>query len=514
MTSYEANVDKPITHERKLLLLILFTIAGAVAIGLAVTQDPLVAVAGVLAILLLLCLLKWPDTATLLVIFFVYTNVGPVLIKFHNVPILLATIFPLILVVPLVSYLILRREKVVITPVLQLLLALAVIYTLGAIFSSDITLAMPQLTEFLLEGFLLFFLITNVVRTTAMLKRVVWVLLISGAIIGGLSLYQQVTKTYDNNYGGFAQVQSDFMTSALDTTEPPHPRLAGSVGEKNRYGQNMLMLVPLGLFQLWIYRSTRMRILALLMTALIIVGGALSYSRGAAVGFVLLILIMVFLRYIKFQQFVLLVVGAWLILLALPQYGARLSSLNVVTGLLSPDNGPAFAGADNAVVDRASLMLASVLIFRDHPIIGVGPGMVRYYTENYVKQVGLSSVSGTFQAHDLYLGIAAEAGALGLICFLLILYIPLRDLAVARKKWMKSRPELSYLATAFFQAIVGYMVTGLFLHLSYYRFFYLMIALGVAASRLGESEQPVDTRVTETVDSGVAVIPAAAGSVD
>jgi hypothetical protein len=515
MTSYDSTVDKPITQERKLLLLILLAIAGAVAVGLAVTQDPVIAVAGVLAIMLLLCLLKWPDTATLLVIFFIYTNIGPVLIKFQGVPVLLATIFPLILIVPLVSFLIIRREKVVITPVLQLLLALAVIYTLGAIFSSDITLAMPQLTEFLLEGFLLFFLITNVVRTPAMLKRVVWVLLISGAIIGGLSLYQQVTRTWDNNYGGFAQVQSDFTTSALDTTaDVPHPRLAGSVGEKNRYGQNMLMLVPLGLFQLWIYRSTRMRILALLMTALIIVGGALSYSRGAAVGFVLLILIMVFLRYIKFQQFVLLVGGAWLILLALPQYGARLSSLNVVTGLLSPDNGPAFAGADNAVVDRASLMLASVLIFRDHPVFGVGPGMVRYYTENYVKQVGLSSVAGTFQAHDLYLGIAAEAGALGLICFLLILYIPLRDLAIVRKKWMKSRPELSYLATAFFQAIVGYMVTGLFLHLSYYRFFYLMLALGVAASRLGESEQLAEAKVTERVDSDVAVLPAAAGSVE
>jgi hypothetical protein len=169
MTSYDSTVDKPITQERKLLLLILLAITGAVAIGLAVTQDPVIAVAGVLAIVVLVCLLKWPDAATLLVIFFIYTNIGPVLIKFQGVPTLLATVFPLVLVVPLISFLIIRREKVVITPVLQLMLALAVIYTLGAIFSSDITLAMPQLTEFLLEGFLLFFLITNVVRTSAML---------------------------------------------------------------------------------------------------------------------------------------------------------------------------------------------------------------------------------------------------------------------------------------------------------------------------------------------------------
>ncbi len=227
-------------------------------------------------------------------------------------------------------------------------------------------------------------------------------------------------------------------------------------------------------------------------------GGALSYSRGAAVGFVMLILIMVFLRYIKFRQIILLLVGASLILWAFPQYGSRLASLNVITQLASPDSGPALAGADNAVVDRATLMLAALMVFRDHPVIGVGPGMVKYYTEDYAKQIGISSISGNYQAHDLYLGIAADAGLLGLICFLLILFIPLRDLARARKQWMASHPDLSYLATAFFQVLVSYMVTGLFLHLSYYRFFFLMLALAMVASRLGESNITVESGV----DSG------------
>ena len=80
-----------------------------------------------------------------------------------------------------------------------------------------------------------------------------------------------VTQTFDNNYGGFAQVQSDFATGVEDLQgEIEQPRLAGSIGEKNRYGQIMLMLVPLGLFQLWIYRSTGLRILALVLTGLII----------------------------------------------------------------------------------------------------------------------------------------------------------------------------------------------------------------------------------------------------
>jgi O-antigen ligase len=415
-----------------------------------------------------------------------------------GVPSYVATAIFLILVIPLIWHIIIRREKIIITPVLQLLLALGAIYSLGAAFSSDITLATTPLTDYFTEGLLLFFLITNIVRTPQMLKRVVWVLLISGALIGGLSLYQQATKTFDNNYYGFAQVQSSFGTGVENLQgQVQQPRLAGSIGEKNRYGQNMMMLIPLGLFQLWIYHSTWKRVLALALTALITIGGMLSFSRGAAVGFVLMIVIMVVLRYIKFSQLLLLLVGVGLIFWLFPQYGLRLTSLNVVAEMAAPDSGPALAGADNAVVDRASLMLASAYIFKDHPLLGVGPGMTRYYTEDYAKQIGLSSISGNYQPHDLYIGIAADAGIFGLICFLLILFIPLRDLAITRKKWMVKRPDLSYMATAFSISLISYMVTGLFLHLSYYRFFYLMLALAVVASTFKDLNEPEEIKQLE-----------------
>jgi hypothetical protein len=67
----------------------------------------------------------------------------------------------------------------------------------------------------------------------------------------------------------------------------------------------------------------------------------------------------------------------------------------------------------------------------------------------------------------------------------------------ARKQWQVSRPDLSYLATAFFQVLISYIVTGLFLHLSYMRFFYLMIALAVVASSFKE-EILAKAETTET----------------
>src|SRR5258706_5051114 len=237
MTPYGSTTERLVGGDRKLFWVSFVALVGAITVGLVVKQQPLLAIAGVLGALILLCLLKWPDLATLLVIFFMYTNIGPVLIRHNGVPIFLATAFPLILIIPLVWYLFWRGEKLVISPVLLLLLMFAVIYLLGAAFSSDITLAMPQLTEYLVEGLLLYFLLTNVIRTPLMLKRVVWVLLISGALIGGLSLFQQVTKTFSNDYGGFAQLSQDQIGSGTVVENLQgviqQPRLAGSIGEKN-----------------------------------------------------------------------------------------------------------------------------------------------------------------------------------------------------------------------------------------------------------------------------------------
>lgn len=498
--SNSTAVEKLFAGERKLFTLLLIALPGAAVVGLAMANEPLLATSVLLSIPLLLALIKWPDAATLLVVFYIYANVGPVLMNFHGVPSYISQGFPVLLIIPLIWYLLLRREKLIITPVFHVLLMLLVVYLLGAAFSSDISLTTRKLFDYLFEGILLYLFLTNVIRTPLMLKRVVWALLISGALIGGLSLYQQVTGTFDNNYGGFAQVASSFGTGEENLQgEIEQSRLMGSIGEQNRYAQNMLMLVPLGLFQLWIYRSTKVRILAIVLTGLIIIGGALAFSRGAAVGFVMMILIFVLFRYIKFYQFLLLVLGGALVLAAFPQYTVRLQSLTVLSDAAASEGSLSLAGADGAIRGRATDILAALRIFQDHPLVGVGPDMVRYYTQDYSREIGFRFLTKNPQAHSLFPGIAAESGILGLICFLLILYIPLRDLVRARNRWQISHPERSYLATAFFQALISYIVTGLFLHMAYMRFFFLFIALAVVASSFLEEDTAVEAKTTEAV---------------
>src|SRR5574339_282335 len=97
--SNSTTAEKLFAGERKLLLVLLIALPGAAAFGLAVAKEPFVATGGLLSIPLLLALIKWPDAATLLVVFYVYANVGPVLTRFHGVPSYISQGFPVLLTI-------------------------------------------------------------------------------------------------------------------------------------------------------------------------------------------------------------------------------------------------------------------------------------------------------------------------------------------------------------------------------------------------------------------------------
>ncbi|MEW6404340.1 MAG: O-antigen ligase family protein, partial [Chloroflexota bacterium] len=316
-------------------------------------------------------------------------------------------------------------------------------------------------------------------------RRAIWALLIAGAIVGAVPLYQQMTGTFDNNYGGFGQITSDGFRTGEELLQGSYrqPRLAGMLGEQNGFAQVMLMLLPLGMFRFLGEKSKGLRILALVATTLIAFAIALTFSRGAALGFVMMLLIMTLMRIIKLYQLAIFTLVAFLLLAALPQYWIRLATIPTISALFSEDRASEVGEPDGSIKGRATEMLAAALVFADYPMIGVGPGMYRYYSQEYGnKYIGIRMLEGNRQAHSLYLGLAADNGALGLILFLAILYVTLRNLARVRKRYIRSHPELANMATGFMLTVIVYMTTGLFKHMAYVRFFWLMIALAGAAS--------------------------------
>lgn len=459
------------------ILVTLLAIGACVAIGAVAAREPIYVLAGLAAVLLALASVIRPEVATLVVLFLLYSNAAVVLVTRFGLPTFAGAIVPMILVVPLGYELLIKRRTVIITPAFPWICGFFLVQILGTLFARDIEGTAGNLVTFILEGIGLYLLVVNVVRTPSALRNAVWALLIVGAFLGGLSVYQAMTGTYGNDYFGFAQTDA---TNDLGVAVSGLHRLAGPIGEKNRYAQIMLMLVPLALFQAWSERRRVLRLAAFGITILTSAAVILTFSRGAAVGFGLVIAIMVVLRYIKpIQLFLVLLLAAGL-LVAVPSYAERLTSLQAITDAVTGNTSGTVA--DNSILSRATENIAALNVFADHPLIGVGPGQFSTYYRQYADQVGLLSKAADREAHNLYLGTAAETGILGLGCFLMVLFVTLWELARARRRWIGRRDDLANMATAFSLSVVTYMTTGIFLHLSYERYFWLVMALAGATA--------------------------------
>ena len=453
-------------------------IAGALA-AVAV-NSPLVAVGAVGAALLGMTILVRPGIATLVVVAILYSNAGVIAVRFHDVPSFVAAAVPMLLIPPLAAFIILERREIVVTSAFPWILGLLLVQLISGIASNDAGTAFDTVLTFVLEGIGLYFLITNVVRTRDVLIAVVWILVAIGAFLGALSFYQDATGTYGNIYLGFAQpseatVSSD--ESGLGTIA--QYRLAGNIGEKNRYAQIMLMLVPLGLFLAIGERSRVRRLLALSAAGITSLGVALTFSRGAAIGFVLLFGIMFLMGYLKWKHLLAVVLGAAIVLAAVPVYTERLTELVAVSESVG-DTG--IDQADGAIQSRVTEGLAALLAWADHPVIGVGPGQFPQYYRQYAEVVGIRVLARDRESHNLYLGMAAELGILGITVFLIILGLTFRDLIRARRAVQVHDPLIAAIVTGFMFAILAYLSTGIFLHMSFIRYFWLMLGLAAASA--------------------------------
>lgn len=477
-----------------MLLVPPFTLAFAV-FG---SKKPVLALAGALAIPALYLFVVWPEAATLATVFILYTNSADIAVEFHGLPYVVGAAFILLLTIPLSFYILIRRERIIIAPAFPLLVLFAMAQAIAAVSAPFPDMAFKEVVKFCAESIGVYLLVTNVIRTPETLRRVCWVLMAAGILMSVVPMYQYATGTYDNNYGGFAQASGGvFETSQSGTSEMAlHRRLTGPIGEQNRYAQVMLMLAPIGLFLGASERRYSLKLLAWGISVLIMIGMSLAFSRGAAVGVGVLIIIMAWMRYINKSHLVLIAAAIALMLVAMPEYANRIARLQGMWGIISPESAKAEATPDNALKNRTVEVLAAARMFMDHPVTGVGPGMFNKHYTQYSGMVGSVQASKSRESHNLFLGLAAETGLLGLLTFASVIFVTLRDLLRTRKRLIVSDPRTAFLATAFFLAIISYLVTGMALHFAFVRYFWLMMALAASATLVASDElrRPRDLR--------------------
>lgn len=466
-------------------------VAGAAA-GLLAAVDPLWGLAAAVLVAAAAVAVARPELVTLAVVAVLYSNAAVIAVRMHGVPAVLGQAVVLLLAVPLAHRLLVLRQPLVLPPALGVLVLFGAVQALSALRALDLPAAAATTTEFAVEGLLLFTLVVNTVTGSTALKHAVWVLLAVGSAMGLLSVWQQVTGTFGNDYWGFAQVSEAVVRQVDGSLTRESPRLAGPIGETNRYAQVLLVLLPLGLALAVGARRRTERLAALAATLCVGAGVVLTYSRGAMVALVVVLLVAAGLRVVRLRHLLLVVGVLAVVLAAVPAYRDRLVSLGAVTSAADPF---APGRADGALVGRASENIAALLAMRDHLLTGVGPGGFPSVYQHYVRTLGLLPHEGPREAHNLYAGLGAELGIVGLVVFLALMVLVLKDLLRARRAWRYLDPERSVLAAGFILAVVAYLASGTFLHLSYQRYLWLTLALAVSASALpGRRPGPADGR--------------------
>ena len=137
---------------------------------------------------------------------------------------------------------------------------------------------------------------------------------------------------------------------------------------------------------------------------------------------------------------------------------------------------------------------AAMEMFKVHPVLGIGFGKYHYFFPKYCKLAGFAFkwkfwyVRTT--AHNLYLHILAERGALGLLSFLLLMGCIFKDIF---KNIRKMEPSQRSLIIALSVSLWGWLTYGLTQYMFYLRsmelFFWIM--LGFLAVLLRDYIKPV-----------------------
>ncbi|HEV2776103.1 MAG TPA: O-antigen ligase family protein [Solirubrobacteraceae bacterium] len=475
---------------RQLPLLAVGVVTVAAVTGGLVAAAPTLIVPAGLALAIIAAALVSAEIATLAVLFLLFLNV-PGLAVGSGAPLIVAASVPLVLGIPLLVAL-RRGERIVFTPTFVCMLVLLLIAVASSLASAYTDVALENVRTFLFEGVLLYFLVSNVIRTPATLRRAMWALLAAGACLALVTIVQATTQTYYRDYGGFAKPDPSFLIGKSQ------PRATGPLGDPNYYGQILIVAVAIGLIFAWRASTPRLRLLAGGATAISAYAIALTYSRGTAVALLVLLILMAAMRYFRGWQILAMIAAVGALLVAVPSYADRVATLsNLTSANAATGSDPA---ADESAQGRSTELKAGVAAFVDHPVLGVGPGVFPLHYREYAQQVGgylhdatptgpEKGLEAKREAHNIVVAQAADLGLVGLLTFCGLVGLALGGLIRVRAANLRSgRSDCADLATALLLAVLAYLLTGMFLTLAYETYFWMLLGLAGAATSVALRE--------------------------
>jgi O-antigen ligase len=314
------------------------------------------------------------------------------------------------------------------------------------------------------------------VRATTV-RQIVWVLIGGGLFLASLSILQFVFGLYGASFGGFAQSALQHVAGTSDDV-----RISGPIGDPNFYAQWLVLLVPLAIDRFHDETSPILRLLAAGAAAAFAAVIVITFSRGALIALVVVAGLMM-LRYPPRRSTVAAVLALGVLSLPLlpPGYVDRMVALT--------DLGGVDIGTDPSLRAREVEVAVATQMFLDHPLSGIGYGNFLNTYEGYARPLGIEQRNKPREAHNLYLETAAETGVPGLIVLGGFFTTVFAALAAGRRRFRAMGDHRTDgIGHAVAVALVGYLITSVFLHMAYARLVFVLVGVALAFPALAGSE--------------------------
>lgn len=349
-------------------------------------------------------------------------------------------------------------------------------WLISVIVADDFTHAILSFQKFL-ENAVLAFVVIFFIKDKSDLKFVIWALMLAGAFMASISVFQNLTSTFDNfywGYGGWIEATTGGISNH---------RMTGPYGNPNAYAQALVVIVPLALDRLWHERKVHYRFLAgytLVVSALTIF---FTYSRN---GFVTLILTVSFLFIMRRPKFVSLAItlllGVILIQFLPVSYEERISTL------FQFSSGSTTKVADESFRGRISENIAAWMMFKDNPLFGVGLDNFQVNYQEYSRQIGLDSRREERSPASFYLELLSEQGLVGALMFMVFIGLVMRGLWISYKRYLSlNLNENGHMTLAFMAGLIGYMVFYVSKNSAYSNVFWILLGIAISIAQTAEN---------------------------
>ena len=315
----------------------------------------------------------------------------------------------------------------------------------------------------ILEGILLFFLVTNVAKNDRIIRRIYFLLILGWGIAVSLGFIQY--------FGG-----------VLGNERWP-TRMFSMFDNPNLFGGYLILVFPFSILYARSKPSVE-RIILFMVSTLSVVGLILSRSKNSWVAFAMLLFIMgiylvtVYTEKGRHISSITKINRKWVcifVVVLVIVFGGLYIYLSKgsISGLLSEDLNWRVP-VEKKLDIRLPLWKYSFEIIEDFPLWGVGIGEFGFVLQKY-SSMFVSSKESTFQTHNYFLQIAVELGMVGLYSFLWVLG------TISIKGYQTASEEQGFIKLGLWFGIMGFVLTffgdGYLWNIEMQFLFWLFVAL-------------------------------------